>query len=323
MKKQTDSLSKQQDGGADRALAELFSHAKPRPAPPAADAAEIRRAVHAEWDAVTGRRVWLRRAAAVAASAAALAIVFWTTVGVNPPPPLPVVATIERVQGTVGLRVGGELARGSTIATGAGRVALRLAGGGSLRLGPGTEIELVAADAADLKSGLIYFDSDGERAAQPFTLTTTFGTVRDVGTQFLTRVSADRLEVGVRDGRVALTSGSSEDAAGVGDKLVVTSAAAGIGRDTISTYGEDWAWAERLAPPFDIDGRTLVDVLGWFERQTGRTVTFGNAEAERIARETVLNGSIDLEPLEKLAAVLALTDLEYSLEDDRVLIAIE
>jgi hypothetical protein len=42
--------------------------------------------------------------------------------------------------------------------------------------------------------------------------------------------------------------------------------------------------------------------------------------AERVARETRLKGSIDLEPLPKLAAVLALTDLTYSLEGERVVI---
>jgi hypothetical protein len=33
-----------------------------------------------------------------------------------------------------------------------------------------------------------------------------------------------------------------------------------------------------------------------------------------------MNGSIDLEPLPKLAAVLALTDLAYSLDGERVVI---
>ena len=64
-----------------------------------------------------------------------------------------------------------------------------------------------------------------------------------------------------------------------------------------------------LAPPFDIDGRTVGDFLAWFAQQTGRSVVFGSPAAERLARETRLNGSIDLEPMQKLSAVLALTDL--------------
>jgi hypothetical protein len=60
--------------------------------------------------------------------------------------------------------------------------------------------------------------------------------------------------------------------------------------------------------------------LTWFTAQTGRRVEFGSPAAERMARETVLSGSIDLEPLQKLSAVLVLTDLTYALENERVLI---
>ncbi|HUQ51827.1 MAG TPA: hypothetical protein VM692_06365, partial [Gammaproteobacteria bacterium] len=58
----------------------------------------------------------------------------------------------------------------------------------------------------------------------------------------------------------------------------------------------------------------------WFSRQTGRSVVFGSDAAERLARETRLSGSIDLAPLQKLSAVLTLTDLTYALEDERVVI---
>ena len=89
----------------------------------------------------------------------------------------------------------------------------------------------------------------------------------------------------------------------------------------MATFGSDWEWAETLAPPFDIDGRTVSEFLAWFAQQTGRSVVFGSPEAERLARETRLNGSIDLEPMQKLSAVLALTDLVYMVERERVVIS--
>ena len=88
----------------------------------------------------------------------------------------------------------------------------------------------------------------------------------------------------------------------------------------MATFGSEWDWVEKLAPPFDIDGRTVSDFLAWFADQTGRSIEFGSPAAESVARQTVLNGSIDLEPLQKLSAVLALTDLAYSLEAARVVI---
>jgi len=64
---------------AEGVLTELFAHAKPRPQPPAADTEEIRRAVFAEWDAVTGRRVWRKRAGFAAAASVLLAVGLWVS----------------------------------------------------------------------------------------------------------------------------------------------------------------------------------------------------------------------------------------------------
>lgn len=313
-------FSKQQ-ADAERVLEQLFAHARPRTMPPAADTEEIRKALYAEWDAVTGQRVWLRRAGALAATVAAAAVVFWASVGVNPPQALPTLANVERVQGVIGIRSGDALRTGSVVVTGNGRLALRLASGGSLRLGPQARLQITGANSAELTAGMLYFDSERSRAVEAFIVTTPLGTVRDVGTQFMVRVDPQSLEVGVRDGRVALTHEAEQSEAAAGDKLVVAAASAGIRRDAIATFGGEWAWAESVAPPFDINGRVLRDFLGWFEQQTGRPVVFADPAAERLARETILNGSIDLDPLPKLAAVLALTDLDYTLEGARVVIA--
>jgi hypothetical protein len=92
-------------------------------------------------------------------------------------------------------------------------------------------------------------------------------------------------------------------------------------RDSIETFGPDWEWAERLAPPFDTQGRTLGEFLAWFEAQTGRTVVFADAALEREMRPAVLRGSVaDSPPLQKLSTVLDVNDLTYTLEGDRVVI---
>jgi ferric-dicitrate binding protein FerR (iron transport regulator) len=316
---------KDEDRVAERMLTQLFAHAKPRPPPPAADTEEIRRAVYAEWDAVTGRRVWRTRAGFAAAASVLLAFGLWIGGGPRPAAPPAAVARVERVQGTAGdsgtrLAVGAAVAAGDTLATGPGQIALRLANGGSLRIGPRSEVVLAGAAAAELVAGVLYFDSEGQRADGEFTVTTELGTVRDVGTQFFVRLDDAQaaLAVGVRDGRVELTKDGASGTAGVGERLVATPAT--IRRETLATFGGEWDWAEQLAPPFDIDGRTVSDFLGWFADQTGRRIVFADPAAERLARETTLSGSIDLEPLQKLSAVLALTDLTYQLDGERVVI---
>lgn len=312
------------DSEAERAMKQLFAHAKPRPMPPPKDAEEIRRAVFAEWDAVTGRRVWARRSAYAAAASILLAAGLWFSGSlVEQPGPAALVARVERVQGSVAnVALGGPLSTGSRLTTGDGLVALRLASGGSLRVGANSEVVLTGPDAAELVAGVLYFDSERQRAGEEFTIETTLGSVRDVGTQFLVNVnqSQDVLDVGVREGVVVLTKGSETGTARAGERLVAERDATVLRRDAIATFGGEWAWAERLAPPFDIDGRTVEDFLAWFAAQTGRTLVFATPGAERLASETTLRGSIDLEPLQKLSAVLATTELTYTLEGDRVVI---
>jgi ferric-dicitrate binding protein FerR (iron transport regulator) len=152
-------------------------------------------------------------------------------------------------------------------------------------------------------------------------VTTPRGTVRDVGTRFVARVEPARLDVAVRDGSVSLTRGGDVFAAATGEKLTTAAGSNDVRREAIAIYGAEWAWVERLAPPFEIDGRYLIEFLDWVAAQTGRTLEFADSATERIARDTVLTGSIDLEPMPKLMAVLALTDLDYSIDGGRLVIA--
>jgi hypothetical protein len=313
------------DTEAERALRQLFAHAKPRPLPPQADAEEIRRAVYAEWDVATGRRAFRRQAGFAAAASVVLALGLW--VGFAPSSSdAPVLARVERVEGLIAgadgepLVVGTALAAGG-VTTGTGQIALRLESGGSLRIGAQSRVVLTGADAAELLAGVLYFDSEDARDGADFNVATNLGNVRDVGTQFLARLDnvAGRFDVGVRSGRIELTSAGETGAAGVGERLVVMQDGASIRRDTIATFGGDWDWVERVAPPFDTDGRTISDFLVWFAEQTGRTVEFGSPDAERAALEKIA-GSIDLPLLQQLSAVLAIADLTYALDGERVVI---
>ena len=309
----------------ERLLRQLFAHAEPRQQPPASDTAEIRSAVLAEWEAVTGRRIFARRVGfAVAASVMLVAALTYFRVDPVATAPAPLVASVERVEGVVTTASGSRLGLGSgiiahaQIETGDSQLALSLASGGSLRVGPRSRVVLSGGDEAELLAGVVYFDSEEERASE-FVVTTRLGRVRDVGTHFLVRLDAQQLDVGVRAGRVDLSRDGASDTAGVGERLVASQGSGDLRHDTIQTFGRDLEWAERLAPPFDIQGRTLGEFLAWFQAQTGRTVEFGDAAAER-KREGLLSGVVDMPPLQKLSAVLSLVDLTYTLDGERVVI---
>lgn len=312
----------------ERLLQQLFAQAEPRPQPPVRDTEEVRRAVLAEWDAVARRRSWRRRAGFAAAASVLLAVAL-VNIDEGPAPnaPAPLAASVERVQGIVltesgsRLTLGSGIAPGTRIETGDAQLAVSLASGGSLRVGSRSRVVLTSGDEVELLAGMLYFDSEDERGSE-FAVATELGRIRDVGTQFLVRLDDEQLDVGVREGRVDLARGGALDTAGVGERLIASQAANGLRRDSIPTFGSDWEWAERLAPPFEIDGRTVSDFLAWFSEQTGRTVVFGDAAAEGVARQAVLSGSIDLPPLQKLSAVLALADLTYALDGERVVIRV-
>jgi ferric-dicitrate binding protein FerR (iron transport regulator) len=310
----------------ERLLRQLFARAEPRPQPPASDAEQIRQAVLEEWENVTGRRVWRKRAAFGAAAAAALVTAFvYVGGGSAPVGPAPLVAHVEQVQGVVTTATGARLGAGSGVVAGTrldsgeGRISFRLASGGSLRIAPHSRVVLVGSDEAELLAGSLYFDSEDRRSTE-FAVMTDLGRVRDVGTQFLVQLDDEGLDVGVRDVLVNVTRGTTSDTAGAGERLVATQATNELRRGSISRVGGDWEWAERLAPPFDINGRTLGDFLQWFEAQTGRRVVFADAAVERAKRPAVLSGSVDLPPLQKLSAVLAVNGLTYVLDGERVVI---
>jgi ferric-dicitrate binding protein FerR (iron transport regulator) len=188
-----------------------------------------------------------------------------------------------------------------------------------LRIAPRSRVVLAGGDEAELLAGAVYFDSEEARGSE-FVVTTELGQVRDVGTQFLMRLEPEQLDVGVREGRVALTRDGAVDAAVVGERLVASQNTDDVRRDSIATFGDDWEWAERLAPPFDINGRTLGEFIAWFEAQTGRSVVFADPDLEIALRDAVQSGSVDFPPLQKLSAVLAINNLTYTLDGERVVI---
>ena len=263
------------DNGSERTLRELFARAAPRPAPPEADAEEIRRAVYAEWDAVTGRRVFWRRAAGAAAAAAVVAgvalFVLDTSTG-----PLPTVATVERVQGNVEVdgvaaarRRRGGAGRASRDAQRPGLAAAR--DGGSLRLASQTELTLLAGTEAELdcrqRCTSIRTAAPRRRSSRcaprsarcaTSARSSSRGSIR-IGSRSACATAVSRSRAERRTSRPTRVSASRCRAA---------RAACGASRSTASAT--DWAWAEQLAPPFEIDGRQLIDFLDWVARETGR-----------------------------------------------------
>jgi ferric-dicitrate binding protein FerR (iron transport regulator) len=276
----------------------LLRLADPGPELPAGGEQRIRAAVHPVWQReVQVRRTRRHRAiagGALAAIAAALVIIILLPArSVLPPAPLPV-ARVELVRGTTAdVFQQNPIVAGTLLETGAGRAALRLRAGESLRLDSDTTVRLLSAHVVELERGAIYVDSSG-RHAMPVEVRTRFGTVRDIGTRFEVR-AADTLGVAVREGSVGVSTPREHFHVTAGFAATVS----GASHEVHSLGGGDANWTASIAPPFVIEGRTLAELLDWCSRESGVPVRYADQGAATLARTTRLHGApIDSAPLD-------------------------
>ena len=308
---------------------ELLRLAAPRARPPADAERAARAALHAEWRDLTVQRRRRRYYAPVAA-AALLAMALGTAALIlRAPAPVPApvtVATVEVVVGTVLQQAAGDapaaplaaarpLQSGAHITAGADSgLALRWRDGSSVRLDQHSRVRLTPEGEIRLESGRLYVDAGDAGAATPLTIVTPAGRVTHLGTQYMAAVSAAGTTVSVRRGRVRLDGPGARGEADAGEQLQVDPAG-GTRRQAIPGYGELWQWTQVAVPGFAADGRSVAEFLDWVSRESGRSISFASAEAERLARETRLRGRIDLEPVAALAAILQSSDLAYEARD--------
>ncbi|HVS03266.1 MAG TPA: FecR family protein [Thermoanaerobaculia bacterium] len=312
-------------------LARLVRLAGPRPPVPPDRAARVEAAVRDSWRQTVraGRRRralgWASGLAAAAALVLAAGAALWSPA----PAEQPVVARLERVSGSVlgatergagePLGVGQRVAAGTVVDTGAAsRAAFRLVGGPSLRLDAGTRLRFTGIGELALESGAVYVDAVDD--LRPVVVQTPLGEVRDVGTQFEVRLRADRLVVRVREGEVRLTAGGAGFSAEAGEGLQLAPDGT-LARHAVSPHGPAWAWVEQIAPPFELEGKTLAEFLLWASRETGRRVRFAEGRLTDFAPEVVLHGSVaELAPEQALLAVLPTCGLAHRIDGGDLLI---
>ena len=161
------------------AFADRLGKAPPRPAPPVADEALIREAVHEEWQKVSVRHVRRRHITSFALAASVLLAVF-ATLNLLRDPDSDIrqqqMATIEKQFGEIRVnsRIAGDapmaaLKGGDLIETGsASGLTLGWHDGGSLRIDENTFVVFEAANQIYLREGRVYFYSKtGALSSQP------------------------------------------------------------------------------------------------------------------------------------------------------------
>jgi hypothetical protein len=313
-----DDESRKSDDLVDRLL-QLADHG---PEIPADGAERIKSTIRPQWQELTRararrRRMWIGGGLAAAASlVAAVAVVQWLSL--SAPIAAGPVASYELIRGTVEVvsadgparlvtaaDLGAELAAGSWVRTDAdGRAALRLTGGQSLRLDHGSRVRLESAESLVLDRGAVYIDSD-DASGTGIVIQTAHGSARDIGTRFEVRSSDAAMTVRVRGGIVSVRSDDDELEVVHGTELVL-SADGSVSAGRISAHGPEWDWVQSVAPPFAIEGRSVIAFLDWVSGETGLWIRFADPALERFAGETLLHGVVqELSPADSVDVVLS------------------
>jgi ferric-dicitrate binding protein FerR (iron transport regulator) len=329
-------IDKDQNGKDDKVLEELFKHVSSRERAPQEVEQKIREALHGEWTQATRQRRTRKKMVTWAIAASVVLSVFVLTEMLRQPAPQAQrisLATVEKKTGEVFVQATGEqvskphgsehLLTGDELSTRDGsRVALSWANGESIRIDQNSRVALISESEIKLLTGKIYIDSAGALIKnKPFRILTPTGPVSHMGTQYITVVIGDEVTVKVRKGEVSVGAGENRAIAIQGQKLHVS----GAGQRSVTTipvYGEDWLWAEQLAPQFNMDGHTLKELLDWVGRETGRKIEYDSAESELAAAQTRLHGNLDLEPLRAMDLMLQTSDLTSSVQDGVILVSL-
>ncbi|MFO1407973.1 MAG: FecR family protein [Steroidobacteraceae bacterium] len=307
----------------------LLGRVGTRPQPSAEAARAVRAAVEAEWRAQVDARHARRRHTtwfAAAATVAAVAIGAWIAWPGTSAAPV-TVATLGPVVGTVEMRTGDgawhAAATGSAVTSDtelrsgpAGRAALALANGVSVRIDTGTTLAFAGRDGARLEGGAVYVDS-GTGPPADFVIETPAGDVRHLGTQYLARVDGGSVEVGVREGRVEVQDRGRALTARAGELLTIQGA--DVRRSPLPPSGAAWDWIGEVTPAYSIEGRTVSDFLAWAARESGRQVAYATPADAELAGQVTLSGTVEgLPPSQAVSAVLATTSLTARFEDGRI-----
>ena len=314
-------------------LEELFRHAEPRERASSDKERAIRESLHDQWSVMIHRRTMKRRGFMALAASIAVAAVATAVSMSTPEPTIPgrAVAKVELTKGhssftPAGGGPGSRVHTSTMLETGqeirtapGGGLALRWHNGITLRIDQDSRVRLLSLTSAELLSGRLYVDTDTAEAPNvQLSFNTPAGPVRHEGTRYVVSVRSGTTQLRVRDGRVLLGPGEASG----GERLTV-SAAGEQTLDAIEPFGESWYWAEQLAVRFETDGRTVVDLLDWVVKETGRTVEYASDEARRLAEITQLHGNVGNEPLNVLKLAMESTDLEADVLNGTIRVFVE
>lgn len=214
------------------------------------------------------------------------------------------------------------LAMGTMIETlDSGYATLVLQTGGNLRIKNNSQLVINGNNEFTLSYGAVYFESDlTAENKSPISITTLYGTIQDIGTQFEVSTEKSTLQINVREGLVNLTQAQTQEEVSVvaGNQLNINE----LGESQtlkISSHDPQWQWVNKIAPKFMLENKSLYEFLNWVAREYGLNLSFDSEHNKKLSQMLILHGDIDgLTLSQALTTVLSTTEFGYELQDNQL-----
>jgi ferric-dicitrate binding protein FerR (iron transport regulator) len=215
----------------------------------------------------------------------------------------------------------GELFQGDAVHSGAAGAIVQRVDGSELRLARDSNVLFVSSTELRLQSGQLFVDTHPETGTKALRVLTAFGSVEHLGTQFLVSTDSAQMTVAVRNGQVALRYARHEPVQLRDGQAANLDSHGSLHRSDLTAFDDIWGWADSLAAPLVIEGRSLFAVLSHIAQRSGLELKFANAEAETGAQQLTLHGApLNLPPRAALDAVLATSSFGGIVEGRQIVV---
>lgn len=184
------------------------------------------------------------------------------------------------------------------------------------RLAAGTELVWNGNSELQLINGQLYVDADSDSS---LLVHTRYGSVEDVGTQFLVTLFDNELQASVREGTIIVTSDGSQHTASPRENMAAVIV---LSNDSVHQHFETksntrWDWVHNT--PTQYESERVEELLSLISHDLGKRIEFANKGVEASVATMRISGALNpAKPRETLEIITRSSNLRYA-ENERTI----
>lgn len=179
-----------------------------------------------------------------------------------------------------------------------------------LRLAAGTELIWNGHSEVQLKKGQLYVDAEGDST---LLVRTAYGSVADIGTQFLVALGENELQASVREGTIIVESNGSQHTASPrkNEAAVVVLSENSVHQHFETKSNARWDWVHNT--PTRYESERVAELLTLISHDLGKRIEFANKGVEASVATMRINGELNpAKPRETLEIITRSSNLRYA-----------